>query len=301
MNVLALSAYFCRPPHPRLRSATLNTHRDFLVRFLLTQSLHHHFLQFLNGNISIFLSHSICLVEEVFIQLFLSSSHFFKLTFSCNFFTEVPLAVSNWLAGQWEKVFLYSLYYNSMLYVYICVSFKVSSGICVVTTEPKLQVTFIFKRWISGRESLHWKARSLNACVICVLWQTLPRPNTRNKLLHIYTPNFMKGVLLHSPWLTVAAGDRSYIRIYLVWILKRKIINSSCLCVIRLRNYFHKFKRVGWSSPFFLPLLIWVFFLNLVEAKDKEKIQILNPDFFLLINYLVNLRLNKLRVDPPSS
>lgn len=43
------------------------------------------------------------------------------------------------------------------------------------------------------------------------------------------------------------------------------------------------------------------FFLNLVEAKDKEKIQILNPDFFLLINYLVNLRLNKLRVDPPSS
>lgn len=106
----------------------------------------------------------------------------------------------------------------------------------------------------------------------------------------------MKGVLLHSPWLTVAAGDRSYIRIYLVWILKRKIINSSCSCVIRLRNYFHKFKRVGWSSPFFLPLLIWVFFLNLVEAKDKEKIQILNPDFFLLINYLVNLRLNKLRV-----
>lgn len=159
----------------------------------------------------------------------------------------------------------------------------------------------IYFQKVKVESHLHWKARSLNACVICVLWQTLPRPNTRNKLLHIYTPNFMKGVLLHSPWLTVAAGDRSYIRIYLVWILKRKIINSSCLCVIRLRNYFHKFKRVGWSSPFFLPLLIWVFFLNLVEAKDKEKIQILNPDFFLLINYLVNLRLNKLRVDPPSS
>lgn len=51
----------------------------------------------------------------------------------------------------------------------------------------------------------------------------------------------------------------------------------------------------------FFTFINLVFFLNLVEAKDKEKIQILNPDFFLLINYLVNLRLNKLRVDPPSS